>query len=115
MIELCTQQLSMYMCVCICGNPGGINCTMVCMGEWFNAFFHNVNNWKWLLDYNLPWFQDVLQLIKEVSETISVELSEKELRDGTRQQLTERAVVICLFGRFNSGKSTMINAILGNE
>ena len=57
----------------------------------------------------------MLQLIEEMSEKIGIELSEKELRDNARQQLMERVVVICLFGRFNSGKSTMINAILRNE
>lgn len=59
----------------------------------------------------------MLHLIKEVSEKIGIEPSEKELhvRDSTHRQLMEGVVVICLFGRFNSGKSTMINAILRNE
>ena len=50
-----------------------------------------------------------------MSEKIGIELSEKELCDNALRQLMERVVAICLFGRFNSGKSTMINAVLGNE
>ena len=57
----------------------------------------------------------MLQLIQEVSERIGIELSDKELRDNAYRQLTEGVVVICLFGRFNSGKSTLINAVLGDE
>ena len=60
--------------------------------------------------------QDVLHLIEEMSKNIGIELFlEKELLNNAYRQLAERTVVICLFGRFNSGKSTMINAMLGNE
>ena len=58
----------------------------------------------------------MLHLIEEMSKKIGIDLFlEKELINNASRQLTERTVVICLFGRFNSGKSTMINAILGNE
>ena len=58
----------------------------------------------------------MLQLIEEMSKKTGIELfSEKELLDNTYRQLKDMTVVICLFGRFNSGKSTMINAVLGNE
>ena len=60
--------------------------------------------------------QEVLLLMMEISKRTGIELfSEKELLDSTSKQLDERAVTISMFGRYNSGKSTMINAILGNE
>ena len=65
----------------------------------------------------IQWLFIYIQALLEYLKTLNKEfcfVSDEELLQ-TQQQLEERKILISMFGRFNSGKSTLLNAILGHE
>ena len=73
--------------------------------------------------YAIYLLQNILMRLEQINQMI---IKDQELFDAPyiidskalqriQKQLTDRSVYICVLGRYNAGKSTIINALLNEE
>lgn len=82
--------------------------------HWCSIIWDLLQHWfKWRLHW--PWQAADEKLSKLKEKYKDLQLSDEQAMSITHEQFVQRSIVISLFGAHNSGKSTLLNALLGGK